>query len=413
MFDDLTPTSFNETDDDPCPSYASVGGVTGVVGGDHHHQEQLSDALVGLDEAIADLDALLGHLGDGTVEGTADLLSVSNKAAVSSEDVCLPSYADTRMPSFIHLSTTSATTGAISTTVAPTSTTAADATSTIVAPISTTDSDPDLDREVCNFTTNANPGNPTETSSAGRPLGARPRDSNPLSRSNAFRSPADNMDIHLRTHRAGWPTTHEGGSTMSGLDGDSHQFLANPSHTFCPVLASPLQRSHGCAHLPTCVVSPMPLPAPRFSRSLVAISAAAAADPALLIQATVVASQESPPPAPHQPPISSPPVLDGTLQFPMNMTESAEETQGGEESAEETQGGARAIEMPNESSGAVGSASVWTPTTDVSGITFGAVSGCTKTKQTLHIISYHIICSSYVLGCEICLLSLHGFRFIT
>ena len=391
----FTSSSSNESDEDPCPPYTSLGGGTGGVGGEHQIQEQLSDALVGLDAAIAGLDAILGHFGAGTVEGTSDLFSGSNKAAGSDENAFLPSYADTRLPSFIHLSTTS--------------------TDDDASGVNWTASDLDVDTEVRNLTStvnpaNANPANPTSVSSTGRFLGARPRDRNPLRRSNAFRSPADDMD-NLRTYREGGSTadpnidlpTDEGGSTidaevsgsqrgLGGHEGGSHHPLTNHSHTFCPVGPFPLRRSYGCGNLPTCVVYPTPRPVPGCTRSLVSITEAAASDPSLLIHATVAASAAN-----------SLPVHDGhggISQFRTDTTQSVGTDEqppevlphhtgpGGSDEAEEGSGGG---EEPNGPSGAAALASVWTPTTAISGVTFGAVSGSTKTIL-FHIISYiHLV----------------------
>ena len=449
VFDDI-PLG-NETDLDPCPDYASLGAVTGEgVNGPSRqedqpqalpHQEELSEALVGLDEALAGLDSLLNHLGAGTIEGIPDLLSVPNKGVFPSADEFLPTYSDTRVPSFIHLSTTSTSS---STGATPPDASSSTVVTTIPASTSNASSDPDLDREVSDLTTPVTPDTPAETPSIGLSLGARPRDSNPLFRSNAFRSPADNMDVHLRTHRVVRPITHDSGFATSGHDCDSHQ--TGTDHAPCLVPAPRLQRSPGCLHLPTLIVSPMPRPAPRFSRSLVAVAEAAGADPSLMIRATVGSSQDGPSPASHQPPTNTLPVSTVGLQFPMNGTEGdgAGETQGGEEASgdAEIQGAAGGIEIPNGLSGAPGSAPVWTPTTAVGGVTFGAVSddGCKKlcniSPITFPLISIHssihqylsyqycylttsgyiIFCyvkSSYVLGCEICLLPLRGFRCIT
>ena len=449
VFDDI-PLG-NETDLDPCPDYASLGAVTGEgVNGPSRqedqpqalpHQEELSEALVGLDEALAGLDSLLNHLGAGTIEGIPDLLSVPNKGVFPSADEFLPTYSDTRVPSFIHLSTTSTSS---STGATPPDASSSTVVTTIPASTSNASSDPDLDREVSDLTTPVTPDTPAETPSIGLSLGARPRDSNPLFRSNAFRSPADNMDVHLRTHRVVRPITHDSGFATSGHDCDSHQ--TGTDHAPCLVPAPRLQRSPGCLHLPTLIVSPMPRPAPRFSRSLVAVAEAAGADPSLMIRATVGSSQDGPSPASHQPPTNSLPVSTVGLQFPMNMTEGdgAGETQGGEEASgdAEIQGAAGGIEIPNGLSGAPGSAPVWTPTTAVGGVTFGAVSDdgckelCNISPITFPLISIHssihqymsyqycylttsgyiIFCyvkSSYVLGCEICLLPLRGFRCIT
>ena len=449
VFDDI-PLG-NETDLDPCPDYASLGAVTGEgVNGPSRqedqpqalpHQEELSEALVGLDEALAGLDSLLNHLGAGTIEGIPDLLSVPNKGVFPSADEFLPTYSDTRVPSFIHLSTTSTSS---STGATPPDASSSTVVTTIPASTSNASSDPDLDREVSDLTTPVTPDTPAETPSIGLSLGARPRDSNPLFRSNAFRSPADNMDVHLRTHRVVRPITHDSGFATSGHDCDSHQ--TGTDHAPCLVPAPRLQRSHGCLHLPTLIVSPMPRPAPRFSRSLVAVAEAAGADPSLMIRATVGSSQDGPSPASHQPPTNTLPVSTVGLQFPMNGTEGdgAGETQGGEEASgdAEIQGAAGGIEIPNGLSGAPGSAPVWTPTTAVGGVTFGAVSDdgckelCNISPITFPLISIHssihqymsyqycylttsgyiIFCyvkSSYVLGCEICLLPLRGFRCIT
>ena len=405
VFDDPTLVSSPELDDDPCPLYSSVGGITGGVSGDTHSQEQLSDTLVGLNQVIADLDALLDHLDAGTVQGTADPLSGSNKTGRpntgdgSDEDAFLPSYADTRYPSFIHLSTTSATSDGTG-----------QGLTSATSDRNRSESDLGLDREVRNLTSNANT---TQTSPAGRFLGARPRDNNPLRRSNAFRSPGDDMDVHLRQHRVVGstadsnidPVHDDGFSSMAGYDSDPHQPPVNQSHSFCPIVPLPLRRSYGCDNLPLCVVYPRPRPAARSGRSLVAISDAAAADPSLLISATVAASQPS---LPMELPVDDPlSVNDGISQPPMD-TESAGAVVPAADSPLHHTGPGGSEGGPGGAEGASASgwtqpldgASGWTPTTETSGVTFGAVSGCTKTILyhiitydilSYHIISYHII----------------------
>ena len=225
---------------------------------------------------------------------------------------------------------------------------------------------------------------PTIPTSNGRFLGARPRDSTNLRRANAFRNPADGRAFHGRSYRDGGSGADVNYGGSPGVHGSS---LTDPSpstptnhsfpHQFRPIVSYPLRRTHATMHLPTCLVRPMPRPAPRLGRSLVALSQAAGADPALLIEATVSSSS--------LPPLTGPPTVDPFPPHGSNtdVVGSEEQPDGDYLSNHGLTGNGLTQEESgsdetSEAAGAAGGGNttgVSTPTNVVNGVTFGAVSG--------------------------------------